>query len=557
MRRIGVLLVFFCVIHLACAQGEPRILVRGQEIVFESLHQQNGALYISSADRALLQVDSLLASGKPSESTSNSQEISLSDLAKRYNANLSYDSERIIWYIDPRVNGVTLSAGDDKVIVEVQSSVRIQPTIIRLENPPRLAIDFPYSVISENAQIPAPPPHGLIEKIEMAQYQAKPNVVRVVIHLSGSNVAWSTSVNEQTKALDVTLSPILAPAFQAESGSKNGEEKPALLGGIELKSDKDDPSGEKLSIHLKLSGPAAYAWKKLRSPDNRVYIDFLNCLQGMGKSINLDNPYFEIIRVAQFQRVPVPIVRVVLQLKSPYHVEVGNSTEGMLVTVSSRLEDAGEVLSGGGTTGFNPAVGSMPGGPVHPNGIVLVLDPGHGGSDPGARGRALVEKDVTLDIGERLRDRLVQDGFTVILTRTGDQDVLGYHGCAKCELQARVDVGRHVNAALFVSLHINSSDYGWPHGVQTHWYKRMDLPLATTIQHHLGTVDDFSDRGVMRDRFYVLHHSRIPSVLIEMGFISNSHDEAKLESSDVRDELAEAISRGIVEYSGVERNAHL
>jgi len=187
---------------------------------------------------------------------------------------------------------------------------------------------------------------------------------------------------------------------------------------------------------------------------------------------------------------------------------------------------------------------------VATNPRLIVIDPGHGGSDRGAIHGALQEATVNLDMAKRLRDILVARGWQVQMTRTTDVDVYQPNDTAHEELQARVDVGNNAGARLFVSIHSNSFINATPHGTTTYYSKAMDVPLALAVQHDLAGSLGTTDDGIIKSKLYVTLHSNMPAILVETAFLSNPDDYAKLASSDWRQKVAEAIAAGITDYAG-------
>ena len=84
-----------------------------------------------------------------------------------------------------------------------------------------------------------------------------------------------------------------------------------------------------------------------------------------------------------------------------------------------------------------------------------------------------------------------------------------------------------------------------------YWYKALDLPLARVINKHIASKSSFSDRGLSRNKFYVVRHTQMPAVLLEMGFLTNPYDESLLSRTDTREKLALAIKDGVVEFCGI------
>jgi N-acetylmuramoyl-L-alanine amidase CwlD len=171
---------------------------------------------------------------------------------------------------------------------------------------------------------------------------------------------------------------------------------------------------------------------------------------------------------------------------------------------------------------------------------VIVLDPGHGGNDPGAVGpHGIKEKDVTLGISNRLKTKLVDAGANVIMARKDDSEIL---------LQPRVDTGLNNNADIFVSIHCNSSTNSSAYGVETYYKTAQSSRLAKTIQKNLVKLSEVFDRGVKTANFFVIKRTTVPSVLIETGFVSNPVEEMLLASVGYQQKIANAIYNGINEY---------
>ncbi len=187
-------------------------------------------------------------------------------------------------------------------------------------------------------------------------------------------------------------------------------------------------------------------------------------------------------------------------------------------------------------------------------GKVIVLDPGHGGSDPGAIGpTGLQEKQVTLPIAEYLKSILEAKGAKVILTRTTDVDVYGPHASGVDELQARVNVANSNQADAFISIHINSFSNPNVGGIATYYFdeSNQSKKLATAVQGQIAEHSGFNgDRGIQPGNLYVLRHSLMPSILVELGFISNPKEEGHLKESETQKDFARELAKGLELYFG-------
>ncbi|MDZ7959322.1 MAG: N-acetylmuramoyl-L-alanine amidase [Aulosira sp. DedQUE10] len=177
-----------------------------------------------------------------------------------------------------------------------------------------------------------------------------------------------------------------------------------------------------------------------------------------------------------------------------------------------------------------------------PNGrMVVIIDPGHGGKDPGAIGIGGVrEKDIILPIGSRVAEILQQNGVQVIMTRNSDYFV---------SLEGRVSMAERAKADVFVSIHANSAGAGRPDvsGLETYYYDS-GLSLARIVHSSILQSLNVRDRGVRRARFYVLRKSSMPSILVETGYLTGRVDVSNLQSSGYQNQMAEAIARGILQY---------
>ena len=216
----------------------------------------------------------------------------------------------------------------------------------------------------------------------------------------------------------------------------------------------------------------------------------------------------------------------------------------------------------------------------------IVLDPGHGGKDPGALGRhrGTREKDMTLALARKVKDRLEQAGIRVVMTRDDDTFI---------PLQKRADIANHINADLFVSIHINSSRSHLMRGFECYYLsnatddnaraleafedsslktdKEADIEHSSRLDKTLwdmtltedrresselagmicSSIDNsftVKNRGIRSARFYVLKHTHMPSVLVETAYISNRYEEMKLRDPRFLDRMADAITEGILKY---------
>jgi N-acetylmuramoyl-L-alanine amidase len=195
---------------------------------------------------------------------------------------------------------------------------------------------------------------------------------------------------------------------------------------------------------------------------------------------------------------------------------------------------------------------------------VVVIDPGHGGQDSGAIVSGIVEKDLTLDIAQRV-DRLLQaEGMATVMTRVGD---------SYTSLAERAALTNRVPDCVMVSIHFNEGNKSVSSGIETYYADHQitsalpviswlpflqrvaaQLPnlesqnLAGCIQESLVSHTQAVNRGTKAQQFFVIANVRHPAVLVEGGFLSNKEETAKLNNPDYREQIAGAISDGIFRY---------
>src|SRR5881398_603927 len=169
--------------------------------------------------------------------------------------------------------------------------------------------------------------------------------------------------------------------------------------------------------------------------------------------------------------------------------------------------------------------------------ITVVIDAGHGGHDRGGiPGQRIAEKDMTLDVALRLRNVLSASGYRVAMTRSTDVFV---------PLGERVAIANSYRNAVFVCIHFNATGRSGASGIETYFYSRDSLPLASAIHYYVTGGAPSANRGVRRRGYYVLRKTAIPAVLVECGFLTNPTEAAYAQSVSYRQKLAEEIAAGI------------
>lgn len=169
--------------------------------------------------------------------------------------------------------------------------------------------------------------------------------------------------------------------------------------------------------------------------------------------------------------------------------------------------------------------------------ITVVIDAGHGGHDRGGiPGQRVSEKEMTLDVARRLKSVLAASGYRVVMTRDSDVFV---------PLGTRTAIANSQRNAIFVSVHFNSATRRGASGIETYFYGRDSLALASAVHHYVAGGAPSENRGVRRRGYFVLRRTNIPAVLVECGFLTNPTEAAYAQNASYRQKLAEAIASGV------------
>ncbi len=304
----------------------------------------------------------------------------------------------------------------------------------------------------------------------------------------------------------------------------------------------DAPRGNPPSIALKENGDSGFAIEiRSDSPEKLLY-----------KTFRLSNPEryvidFENLSEIADSSLPSPtsaasgkFVRS-MRVGSPV---IGERAVGRLVL---DLADTSTLITENKDTKTNTItiqVGgqgtSLLAGLKAPASSTVILDAGHGGSDPGAQRGDTDEKDITLAIVKKTDRYLKASGVKVLLTRSEDKTV---------SLAERVELTNNTRPDAFLSVHINSleskSDI---HGIETYYQTPQSERMAKLI--HKSLVDGLKapDRSVRKAKFYVVNRTTVPAVLAEVGFISHKEEKKQLTTEAYQEKVAAALARGVVLY---------
>ncbi len=293
--------------------------------------------------------------------------------------------------------------------------------------------------------------------------------------------------------------------------------QPATLQNIDI-----DSEDKKINIEISCDRQVTYNIFTLSSPD-RLIIDLNDTQPGsVNTSQDINSSIAGKLRIGS--RDP-DITRLVFDLTGKVIYKVQAGADPNTISLVIFVPDIYEALKG----------------------AVIVLDPGHGGADPGAIGRnlGLFEKDVNMQVAECAGELLHSYGVTVLYTRYGDQDV---------GLYERAGAANNAGADVFISIHMNANLSSSMGGTSTYFSSNAlngqqrqvkSSQLADYIQNSLVANLGLKDKGVRQADFVVIRETVMPAVLIEAAFISNAYEESLMTTDQFRNNIARALVNGI------------
>lgn len=183
--------------------------------------------------------------------------------------------------------------------------------------------------------------------------------------------------------------------------------------------------------------------------------------------------------------------------------------------------------------------------------VIVLVDPGHGGYDPGVLSDGLREADITLAVGQHLQAALEKRGISVAMTRESDVDYApsGSRGLdsKRADLRRRLEIADELQAQMFISLHANVSTLATRGGAEVFYSDETPgaKELAESVQTALHQLPGMSKRDAKAAKYYLLRSQPIPALIIECGYLNIADDRHRLTSGDSQRALAEAIADGV------------
>lgn len=407
---------------------------------------------------------------------------------------LAYGEETIYTLPNSPIESISWEQTEDGDIFKIIISSEFEFNYSYLQNPYRFFIDiFPINTNINKIEIPI----GIsgIEKIRLAKQSE--DKIRIVFDLSGP-IRYKEIKKEES-----CISIIFPPRLKE----------------VTLQTNLDKLSLKIVSSHKKELNPEIFC---ISNPD-RIVIDIPNMTLMYD---NYTNPSIPIdLKVSQFSIYP-PSVRIVVKgdIRNEWQME-GMQESGTVLLQIPMLQSEKTAKP------------------------IIILDPGHGGNDPGAIGPSgLKEKDVTLDIVLYMKGLLESAGYQVVLTRDGDYNVSQNPQNSRDELNARVVIINNHNSAVLVSIHCNSAYSPIPGGIEVFYYRDEDKTFAEMVCNSLVEITGRYNRGAKRAEFFLLKNTNIPAILVEALFISNPIEEKLLMDPLYRRKIAGGIVTGILRY---------
>jgi len=433
-----------------------------------------------------------------------------------------------------------VSIHDDQITVETRNGghLRVKNRNI-LTAPSRLVIDLDNTILEDRKLLG--PVRGdssdQIRSVRVGQFDER--TVRLVIESASPELFESVFNNQKRDSLSIL--PIAAAVPNRSSATAIVNARPGEIENINL----DHKNGGTL---IKIEGSTPIQHRIVRK-DNRLTLDLLN-ESGNTTNMGFDEQRFpELVRMRldaatpSSSRMTINLasagVRVVPTLSKNGKVlellMVNDGTPGLAAvptTVTSGVDNLSRLEQQASPTPLPPAGEA-------PFAARIVVDAGHGGKDIGANRSGVYEKDLNLSLALMLRDALTAKGFKVFMTRSTDEFL---------PLPRITAITNQIHPDLFISIHHNASVNVASHGVETYFYTPQSIPLAKRVHAREIAAVREKDGGVKQARFYVIHHTDVPAILCEVGYVSNPSELTSLQTMERKSNTAQSIADGVVDY---------
>lgn len=404
---------------------------------------------------------------------------------------------------------------DNQLVIGSVGAMKTKPMYI-LKNPNRIVLDITNAVVTDKKLLsPILVGDTEVDIVRIGQFDD--TTVRVVIETNNPNRLNTVYGNDQ-QSLIITSNPTFSISNLPQNASMGFLKKLKVIKDINLGT----------IVRIESNTNLIHRVKRIHGPE-KVIVDLINVEPPKGDiSSNLDTTEeLSGVRVGQLM-AGNQNSRIVLDLSSPnIEARANLSADGKIMEI---------VLKQGAGIGTYTA-GSKD--------STVVIDPGHGGYEPGCQAEGYKEKDINLDVSKRVKLLLEKAGVKVVMTRQGDSTV---------SLKERTDFTNNINPTAFVSIHVNASKSSAPEGISTHWYSNQSIPLAKSIQNSVMKRVSAVDRGLEKNMFYVIHHTGVPAVLVEIGFLTNPRERVDIVSHERKQNTAAGIAEGVLQFLGTKKS---
>lgn len=432
---------------------------------------------------------------------------------------------------------------DSRLVFTTDES--ILPTARLLSNPTRLIIDLPGVELSGRQSSTEQTGSGAIASVRSEQvdgvdsrliielrpgYQVDPQAISI---RGTSPTRWQVDLPVPSIASDVRTSLPPLPPQETPPPTQQAETNPSMgiITALELS------AGNQLLIR----GEGAIAGSGRWNVQERAYQIVLpnaRFARDLSQPRLLGSPISQIKLRQRGETVEILVYPAV-----NYEVRRLSQLSRNLLGVELQRQAVARPPSPPTTRPLPPTPTPGPSTPLpRPTGSdLVVIDPGHGGRDPGAIGiGGLREKDVVLPISLEISQILQRQGVRVLMTRSDDRYI---------SLAGRTQMANQARADIFVSVHANAISMSRPdvNGVETYYFSS-GARLARSIHQSILQSIPMRNRGIKTARFYVLRTASMPAVLVEVGFVTGRDDAPRLANPTFRSQMAQAIARGILLY---------
>ena len=391
-----------------------------------------------------------------------------------------------------------------------------------LTAPNRLVFDIDNAVLrNKSLMSPITVSSNDIRQIRLGQFDEK--TVRVVIE-GVSPEQYEALYSGADRSL-LTICPYSSTSITKLSANTR-------LGQVESIDLKRENGGTVL--HIEASAPIVHRFIKR---DDRIILDLLNEAANP-TYINVDSKKYP--EIARMRMEPLtegqPNSKLAITLASAnMTVTPSLSPDGKSLDLTI-IPNRDELSSSDVSLISNIGLGSAGNAPFPAR---IVVDAGHGGKDLGANREGVYEKDLNLSLAHMVREALEAKGFKVYMTRSTDVFL------PLPEISA---ITNQILPDLFISIHHNASVNSALNGIETYYYTPQSLALARRVQTREINNVSARDGGVKRAMFYVIHHTNVPAILCEVGYVSNPDERTDLQTYERKAKTARAIADGVVDY---------